>query len=165
MILPEGIYIFKNIQEKQRIIDNQEDQLKNKERDKGKYKDDIDDDDNVLTSKVIDSILNQTDTSEARQCFGLSNKSINENEDNNKLNSLIANINKGEYLSNQKKNVLQKELIKITNTNNDNIKSNDFFKMCQYIHKNNPNLYLSIKSKDNLNKKLLIDKKELYEKK
>ena len=154
MILPEGAYIFKNIQQKQRIIDNQEEQLKNHNKDKDI--DEINFDDNVLTSKVMESILNQTDTSEARQCFGLSNKSINENEDNNKLNLLIENIDKAENLYNQKNIFYKKKLIRITNTKYDNIKSNNFFKMCQYIHKNNPNLYLALKNKDNPNKKELI---------
>lgn len=147
MILPEGIYIYKNIQHKQRIIDNQEENAKKKKKEN--------DEENILTSKVMDSILNQTNTSEARDCFGINNKSLNEIEENNKINILIEKINKIEKNINNKNNVFQKKkLIRITNNNQD-LKENKFFQMCKYINKNN--LYLTIKN-DNLNDKYFYKK-------
>ena len=106
MILSEGVYLFKNIRQKQKIIDNQEEQLKNKIKDK----DNLDDEDNVLTSRVMDSILNQTDTSEAKQCFGLSNQSINGNKEDNEVNKLIESINKAEEINNKKTIFYKKKL-------------------------------------------------------
>ena len=158
MVLPEGDYIFKNIQQKQRIIDTQEENLRNKNN---KDKDKINDEDNILTSKVMDSILNQTDTSEARNCFGISNKSINENDDS-QVNLLIENIDKAEDINNKKQIFYKKKLIRIVNNNND-IKGNTFFKMCKFINKNNFNLYFTLKNddKNNNNNK---SNKELFEK-
>ena len=151
VILPEGNYIFRNIQQKQRIIDNQEENLK-KKKDKEKNKDNkINEDkdkDNILTSKVIDSILNQTDTSEARKDFDINNNSTSEIEEYNKINSLIETIDKAEDLNNKNK-IFQKKLIRIVNKD---LKGNAFFKMCHYINKNNNNLYLTMKN-DNINKK------------
>ena len=153
VILPEGNYIFRNIQQKQRIIDNQEENLK-KKKDKEKDKDNNTDEDkdNILTSKVIDSILNQTDTSEARKDFDINNNSKSEIEEYNKINSLIENIDKAEDLNNKNK-IFQKKLIRIVNKD---VKGNAFFKMCHYINKNNNNLYLTIKNNNINNKKVNI---------
>ena len=159
MVLPEGDYIFRNIQQKQRIIDNQEENLRIKNN---KDKDKINDEDNILTSKVMDSILNQTDTSEARNCFGISNKSINENDDDSKVNLLIENIDKAEDINNKKQIFYKKKLIRIVNNNND-IKGNTFFKMCKFINKNDFNLYLTLKN-DDKNNNNNYNNKELFEK-
>ena len=153
VILPEGNYIFRNIQQKQRIIDNQEENLKKKkekEKDKENKINESKDKDNILTSKVIDSILNQTDTSEARKDFDINNNSTSELEEYNKINSLIENIDKAEDLNNKNK-IFQKKLIRIVNKD---LKGNAFFKMCRYINKTNNNLCLTIKN-DNINNKKL----------
>ena len=131
IILPEGNYIFKNIQHKQKIIDNEEENKKDNKKDKSKEKRE-----KILNSKVMDSILNQTDTSEARNCFDLKNNDINENEDNNEINLLIQDIDKIENQINKKKNFQKKKLIKIINNNND-LKRNNIYKLCEYINKNN----------------------------
>ena len=110
VILPEGNYIYRNIQQKQRIIDNQEENLKNKNKNKEK----TNKEENILTSKVMDSILNQTDTSEARNCFGLNNNSINDIDDDN-INLLIENIGKAEDINNKNQIFQKKKLIRIMN--------------------------------------------------
>ena len=158
VILPEGNYIYRNIQQKQRIIDNQEENLKKKkkeEKNKNKIIQENKNDEKVLNSKVMDSILNQTDTSEARNCFGINNNGDDDEDDNN-INLLIDNIDKAENIK-KKNNIFQKKkLIRIVNSNinsnnisrnnkdNDNKKENYFFKMCQYM--NNNNLYFTVKN-------------------
>ena len=134
--LPEGIYMLRNIQQKQRILDNQEDNLRKKNKENNIYKNE---DENVLTSKVIDSILNQTDTSEARNCFGIEKNNIEDSE-NNDINLLIENINKIEDINN-KNQIFQKKIIRIIKNNKDE-KENDIFRMCEYINKNKLNLHL-----------------------
>ena len=130
-VLPEGNYIFKNIQQKQRIIDNQEANEKNKKTQKEEKNKK---NEKILNSKIIESILNQTDTSEARNCFDLNNNSINDNQDNNEINLLIQNIDKAEEQINKNKIFQKKKLIRIVSNNND-LNSNNFFRLCQYINK------------------------------
>ena len=163
VILPEGNYIYRNIQQKQRIIDNQEENLKKKKKEKEKKnnfikenKDKIDE--NIFNSNVMDSILNQTNTSEARKCFGINDNNSNEIEDNTTIQLLIDNIDKAEDIK-KKNNIFQKKkLIRIvnnikTNNNIDDKKENYFLKMCQYM--NNNNLYFTVKSdNENIYKKI-----------
>ena len=133
MVLPEGLYLFKNIQQKQRILDNQEENSKKKKKEKNE-------EDKILTSKVIDSILNQTDTSEARNCFGLDNNSI-EGDDTQDINLLIETINKIENINDKNKIFQKKKLIRIIN--NKNLKNNNFIKLNQFIKKRNNNKNLN----------------------
>ena len=163
VILPEGNYIYRNIQQKQRIIDNQEENLKKKKKEEKRKnnfikenKDKIDE--NIFNSNVMDSILNQTNTSEARKCFEINDNSSNEIEDNNKIHLLIDNIEKAEDIK-KKNNIFQKKkLIRIANNNElnnniDNKKENYFLKMCQYMNTNN--LYFTVKSdNENIYKKI-----------
>ena len=154
VILPEGNYIFKNIQQKQRIIDTQEENLKKREKEKDKYKYKeikVEEKDDILTSKVIDSILNQTNTSEARKDFDINNNST-ELEEYNKINSLIKNIDKAEEINRRNKIFQKKKLIRIVNKE---LKGNAFYKMCHYINKNN-NFYLTIKN-DNIKYNIIKD--------
>ena len=141
VILPEGNYIYRNIQQKQRIIDNQEENLKNKNKNKeNKIKDE-----NILTSKVMDSILNQTDTSEARNCFGINNNSINELEDDENINLLIENIEKAEDINNKNQVFQKKKLIRVMNKEKDK-KKNDIFAIYKSVY--NKNIDLNKKNKD-----------------
>ena len=164
VILPEGNYIYRNIQQKQRIIDNQEKNLKKKKKEEKERKnnfmkenkDKIDE--NIFNSNIMDSILNQTNTSEARKFFGINDNSSNEIEDNNKIHLLIDNIDKAEDIK-KKNNIFQKKkLIRIVNNikwnnNIDDKKENYFLKMCQYM--NNNNLYFTVKSdNENIYKKI-----------
>ena len=149
VVLPEGNYLFRNIQLKQRIIDNQQENLI---KQKNEQNNDINKKDDILTSKVIDSILNQTDTSEARNYFGLEQNS-NEYDDINEINLLIENINK---IEESKNIVFQKKPIKIVNHNNKDIKAKNYlYKICQYINKNKLNLNYE---KNSTNKKTTQNK-------
>jgi hypothetical protein len=69
--LYEGNYIFNNIGQKQKIIDRLE-RYKNKEINE---KNNVDEEENILNSNVVESILNQTNTSETKRFFGLNNDS------------------------------------------------------------------------------------------
>ena len=71
VILPESQYIYKNIQKKQRVIDVQQEQEDKEENiKKGLIKQEKEED--LFSSQVLDSILNQTDTSGIKQYFGIS---------------------------------------------------------------------------------------------
>ena len=88
VVLPESKYIYKNIQKKQIVIDVQQEQ----EEKANKIKDGIikiEDNDNLFTSKVLYSILDQTDTSNIRGFFGVKK---NLGEDNNDTPFDIYNI-------------------------------------------------------------------------
>ena len=88
VVLPESKYIYKNIQKKQIVIDVQQEQEEKMDKiKKGIIK--IEDDDNLFTSKVIYSILEQTDTSNIKRFFGIKNKN---NEESNDTPSNILNI-------------------------------------------------------------------------
>jgi len=148
MVLPEGLYLFKNIQQKQRILDNQEENSKKKKKEKNE-------EDKILTSKIIDSILNQTDTSEARNCFGLDNNIIEgEEEEQQEINILIDTINKIENTHDKSKIFQRKKLIRIINKKD--LKKNNFIKLSQLINKRNNNKIINygnqnINANSNLN--------------
>ena len=92
VVFPESKYIFKNIKKKQKVIDIQQEQEYKKELLlKGEL--DYDDNDDLFTTGAIFSILDQTNTSNIRQIFGVDkncktygniepNKNI-ENDNNN----------------------------------------------------------------------------------
>jgi hypothetical protein len=94
VILPENKYIYKNIQKKQRVIDNQQDLEEKQEKiQQGliKVKDDITP---VFTTLAIDSILDQTNTSGIKAFFGL--KELNDSSKNISFNNIINKISKAE---------------------------------------------------------------------
>ena len=71
VILPESKYIYKNIQRKQRVIDNQQDLEDLQEKIKKGLIKINDDNEVVFTSQALDSILDQTDTSNIKAFFGV----------------------------------------------------------------------------------------------
>ena len=146
VVFPEGIYIFKNIQQKQRILDNKYENSKTKKKEKNE-------EDKILTSKVIDSILNQTDTSEARNCFGLDNNSTPDDDDSQEINLLIETINKIENSNDNNRIFQKKKYIRITNNNNDDLKKLNFNKLSQFINRRNNNRNLNYENwiKENIN--------------
>ena len=154
VILPESKYIYKNIQRKQRIIDHQQDindELKKKNFKKKEIKslkNKNDNDDIVFDDKVIDSILNQTDTSNMKKIFGLNN---NESDSSNNftMDKILLMIDKAE---NEIINLNNKK-IKIQNKKN-NVKN--------YIRNNN-NKNKGRNSKRNLHEELLnVSSKDSY---
>ena len=96
IILPESKYIFKNIQRKQRVIDNQQD-LEDKQKKIQKGLVQMKNDSNIIfNSQVLYSILEQTDTSGIKDFFG-----IKESKDKNlSLENIISKISKAENFNN-----------------------------------------------------------------
>ena len=105
IILPENKYIYKNIQKKQKIIDDQQEIEGNKEEsDLNKQilsgEGDVSKE-TILTSKVIDSILNQTDTSQNKKFFDVSEQSIVEDL---KITQIVQAIEEEDKKSNNSSN-------------------------------------------------------------
>ena len=115
--LYEGNYIFNNIEQKQKIIDRQEKMEKNGEKNqKAKDKEE-----NILNSNVVESILNQTNTSENKRIFGLKDdNNFIEEDDFEQINNLINNIDNIEKNGNKNKIFKKKNFIRIINAK-DNI--------------------------------------------
>ena len=90
VILPESKYIYKNIQKKQKVIDAIQDQ---EEKDEGIKKGLIKEEEkeNVFTTQIVDSILNQTDTSGIKKYFGINTEG--NSLEISKLNNIINDIN------------------------------------------------------------------------
>ena len=132
VILPESKYIYKNIQRKQRVIDQQQEIEDKKEK---KFIEGIDDNnsfsDIVFNDNAIDSILNQIDTSGVKKFFGLNNDNSNtfnldnivkiiENAEKEKKNSLEKKYNNTSLYKNRTLNN------KISLNNNNNFKGRNF---------------------------------------
>ena len=88
--LPESKYIYKNIQRKQRVIDNQQDLEDKKEKiKKGLIKEKLYNE-RFFNGQALDSILEQTDTSGIQKFFGVKGK---DNDSNNiSLENIINKI-------------------------------------------------------------------------
>ena len=112
--LYEGNYIFNNIEQKQKIIDRQEKRAKRKEE----KKEINNKEEKILNSNVVDSILNQTNTSETKRVFGLKDdNTLFEDDDLSQINILINNIDNIEKNGNKNKIFHKKSLIRIKNDN------------------------------------------------
>ena len=159
VILEEKKYIYKNIQKKQQIINIQqekedmENNKKKKEKEEEKLK--IEDDDNInfdsdstsksdiLTSHALNSILNQTNTSNNKKLFGL-NKNNNTSEE---LIKFIEKLNIEEKKvhiknkSNKKNRNRNKHIISIHKGNNSKSKKEN--------NKSNTNTYNTLSTKNN----------------
>ena len=130
VILPESKYIYKNIQRKQRVIDQQQELEDEKERKLNEGINEYDIDDIVFNDNAIDSILNQTDTSGVKKYFGLNNDNDTSNTfimDN--VIKMIENAEKEIKVNFDKKKNLQK--IKTNNkipkqNNNTNFKGRNY---------------------------------------
>ena len=178
VVLPESQYIYKNIQKKQKVIDAQQEQ-ENKEENikKGLVKQEKKED--IFTTQILDSILNQTDTSGIKQFFGVStdgNSMIDQLSkiiegihyfENNKITDLKPKYNNYLYKNYQKinlndtffKNNKEQQIInennkKIETIINDNIEENK-------IKKKN-NLKNEIKKESQLNINHKKDKKSVF---
>ena len=117
IILPESKYLYKNIQKKQRIIDQQQELEEEKEK-KIERKNinnfafnTIDDEDIVFNDKAIDSILNQTDTSGVKQFFGLNNDIDSSNTFN--MDNVVKMIDNAEKEKIKKINTLYKNKVNV----------------------------------------------------
>ena len=153
VILPESQYIYKNIQRKQRVIDVQQEQEDKEENiKKGLIKNEKLKEECVFDTQVLDSILNQTDTSGIKQYFGVTTEG---NSLGGQLSKIIEGItfyeqNKMSYLKPKYNNCLYKNKnLDLSNSffknkkeenNNDNLKKSENINHKQtYIANNNNN--------------------------
>ena len=153
--LEEKKYIYRNIQKKQQIINiqqEQEDQEKKKKNKNKEKKEKINDNDvinaesdstsksDVLTSHALNSILNQTNTSNNKKLFG-----INDNNNNTQdLIDFIEKIKKVEKkinMKNKNQKKRNKHIIAIHKGNNNLKKDNN--------KSNNTNTYNTLSTKNN----------------
>ncbi len=178
VVLPESKYLYKNIQRKQRVIDYQQELEDEKERkiNEGSNNNNESKKEIIFSDNIIDSILNQTDTSGIKRFFGIN---IDNNESSNTftMNNVVLMIDKAEKEKKisieKKKNSLNKKknsfnmisnnnyikgrnyrrninigLTNITTKNNNSlIKSNFMYNTNQIISKK-----INSKDKNNYNK-------------
>ena len=137
--IEEGKYFYKNIQQKQRVINTIEKiELENKMN--RKINDKNKNDDKVFSTNVIDSLLNSTNDEAMEMLFNI-NKQNMKNEESlfiYNINNIIKEINKYQYKNeNRNVNLFQKRqvnhivkinnnkyIIKIKNINCENINNN-----------------------------------------
>ena len=114
VILHENKYIFKNIRKKQKVIDNQQEQDDKNERIK---KGEIQIEENCFfTTKALNSILNQTNTSNLKLFFGINNSTNKKKESDESVNNIFKNIVKAErnaLLASKKNYMKKKNLLRI----------------------------------------------------
>ena len=155
-------YIYKNIRKKQKLIDNQQEQDDIKDNNK-KNSSSSESIDNFFSSKTLNYILQQTNTSNVKLIFGIDdngNKINNfKNNNNNNINidgdetpnKIIENLEEVEKEINENKNKkIKKDLKENLNNNKNNscIKNghsssyNNKYKKYIYIKERNKNLNL-----------------------
>ena len=110
VVLHESKYIFKNIRKKQKLIDNIQDQDDKQEMiKKGEIK--IDESDIFFNSKAVNSILNQSNTSNLKLFFGINSKNISKDSEDT-LNNIFEKIDKAEKYAYIKKTYISKNNFK-----------------------------------------------------
>ena len=128
--LDENKYIYKNIRKKQKLIDNQQEQddIKDNIKKNSSSSESID---NFFSSKTLNSILQQTNTSNVKLIFGIDdngNKINNFKNNNNNINidgdetpnKIIENLEEVEKEINENKNKKIKKDLKENLNNNKN---------------------------------------------
>ena len=100
ILLSENKYLYKNIKRKQKLINilEEKDDKDNLNKKKSLYdtNDLLEKSSKVFNSNILDSILNESNTSQIKKSiFGISpeTSNFNDNDGNNKLNILVNNIN------------------------------------------------------------------------
>ena len=155
VILPESKYIYKNIQKKQKVIDAIQSQEEKDERiKKGLIKEE--EKENVFTTQIVDSILNQTDTSGIKQYFGINTEgnSLEISKVNNIINDINSCDNKNlkfknsshinEYYTQSSRN----ETNNNNRTNGNNLRINIRDKIIQKQNNKNSKCYIKKKQND-----------------
>ena len=121
ILLPESKYLYKNIQRKQRVIDNQQEMEQEQEQEKKRKHNRLQlnlshSTTVVFNSLAVESILNLTETSTIRKMMGLTNARVNpsslaqqlsvndsiSNDTSQSLLNLVNILTKVEALQNQK---------------------------------------------------------------
>ena len=146
--LHESKYIYKNIRKKQKVIDNQQEQEEKQEKiKKGNIK--LENNEDFFTTKIFNSILDQTNTSNVKLLFGLNDK-IDANETPN--NIMVK-------LENAEKEVMRRKITLIKNNKNSR-KINDLMENNNTIN----NININNKNNFNNNSKIYNKNKSLKEK-
>ena len=158
ILLTENKYLYKNIQRKQKLInileENEENGISNCKKAGYDADDFFDICSKVFNSRILDSILNESETSQIRKSlFGISTENSNNFTDtDNKMNNLVNNINKIEENCRQEF-LFRKKLINKENK----ISKKDILIIKDNIKNENKNLLNSKKINDNkLNNKNVI---------
>ena len=139
--LHESKYIYKNIRKKQKVIDNQQEQEEKQEKIK-KGEIEYNENEDFLTTKTFYSILDQTNTSNIKNIFGVNDK-VDMNET---PNNIVEKLKKAE------KDAIKRKLQIIKNNSKLNLKENNTL-----THINNSNI-----NKKN-NSKICIKNKSIKE--
>ena len=112
-------YIYKNIRKKQKLIDNQQEQDDIKEKNKkGKLLTESNDD--FFSSKTLNSILQQTNTSIVKLIFGIEDNNLDKNNKKKNIdedetpNKIIENLEEIEKELESNKNKLSSPAIDLT---------------------------------------------------
>ena len=114
VVLPESKYIYKNIQRKQRVIDNQQDLEDKQELIKNGIIKIKDDDNPVFNTVELDSILDQTNTSGIKRFFGIKNRNESNFESKNiSIENIIKKISTVENFFQEIKNKKPKKNINL----------------------------------------------------
>ena len=124
IILPESKYIYKNIQRKQRVIDNQQEleQEQEEKKEKKDYTNYENSESKVFDTQAVDSILNQTDTSTIKKMM----QCVDDNETDD-YNKVLKMINRAEE---ERKEKTERKIVNCTlrirhNNKNNKKKAND----------------------------------------
>ena len=124
IILPESKYIYKNIQRKQRVIDNQQEleQEQEEKKEKKDYTNYDNSESKVFDTQAVDSILNQTDTSTIKKMM----QCVDDNETDD-YNKVLKMINRAEE---ERKEKTERKIVNCTlrirhNNKNNKKKAND----------------------------------------
>ena len=150
--LHESKFIYKNIRKKQKVIDNQQEQDEKLEKIKnGNFKLEINED--FFTTKIVNSILDQTNTSNVKCFFGLNDKIDDDGDGNETTNNIIDKLEKAEKEATKRKNNLvkhyknsrQKNIFIPNNNTTNNIKMNN--------NNNNKKLFNNSNSNSNIYKR------------
>ena len=143
--LHESKYIYKNIRKKQKVIDNQQEQEEKQEKiKKGNIK--LENNEDFFTTKIFNSILDQTNTSNVKLLFGLNDK-IDANETPNNIMVKLENAEKEvmrrkiTLIKNNKNSRKINELMGNNNTiNNININDKNIFNNNSKVYNKNKSL-------------------------
>ena len=119
IIIPESKYLYKNIQKKQKMIDNLQRMKRHEKKNKERLKNIGND--TILTNTAINSILNQTDSFYKKNLKNIIDISVSKDDTIKNLNKIIYTIEENEnqvkksYINIviNKKNNLRKELSSI----------------------------------------------------
>ena len=166
--LPEGKYIYKNILKKQRMIDIQEEmEINNKKNYSIKSFEEVKKENDVFSTDVIDSILNETNKEEMEILFNINrdNYLIEEQKFNEKVFDLIDLIEKYENRNNNAFSYINIENISPDNIRNELNKSSKNIKtpvnINNYIFKkySNNNSITNLKNNISSNFSLIFSNK------